>query len=247
VHPALRGRCDQGVPPRQDCPRGRGSSRIAPHRLRQDREGDQKGRPQMAQILGPEEILDEIRIRLRRDMSADTYAHVERTAEVAKKLAVAHGEDPERAELAALVHDIADGYSERELLTLAERYGVPVSLTEARVPKLLHGKIGAEILRESGVRDEELLDAVRDHITGGVRMSRLAKITFVADKIEPNRDRHYGGLEHVREIAMTDLDEAILQLYAWRIDTLVGEGRPVDDNLTTSRNHLIERMLARGR
>jgi predicted HD superfamily hydrolase involved in NAD metabolism len=189
----------------------------------------------------------EIRERVRREMEPDTFQHAERTVEVARQLAIAHGEDPDRAEVAALVHDIADRFSDRELLRLADHYDIAVSLTEAHVPKLLHAKVGAEMLRESGVRDEELLDAVREHITGGPRMSLLSKITFVADKIEPYRDRHYGGLDPVREIALRDLDEAIMQLYAWRIDHLVEEGRPVDDALTTSRNRLIERMLARGR
>ena len=189
----------------------------------------------------------EIRERMRREMEPETYQHAERTAAVARQLALVHGEDSDRAEVAALVHDIADRFSERELLRLADHYGLPVSLTEARIPKLLHAKVGAEMLRESGVRDEELLDAVREHITGGPRMSTLSKITFVADKIEPYRDRHFGGLDPVRDLAMVDLDGAILQLYAWRIDHLVQEGRPVDDTLTTSRNRLIERMLARGR
>jgi len=201
----------------------------------------------MTQTIVETVSLTEIRERMRREMEPDTYQHAERTVAVARQLAVAHGEDPDRAEVAALVHDIADRFSDRELLKLADNYGIPVSLTEARVPKLLHAKVGAEMLRASGVRDEELLDAVREHITGGPRMSTLSKITFVADKIEPHRDRHYGGLNPVREIAMTDLDAAIMQLYAWRIDHLVQEGRPVDDTLTTSRNRLIERMLARGR
>src|SRR4030095_16934081 len=103
------------------------------------------------------------------------------------------GVDPERARVAALVHDIADRYSDRELLILAERYGVDVSLTEARVPKLLHGKIGAEVLRrDCGITDDELLDTVRNHITGGGRMGTLAKVLFVADKLEPERDRSFG-------------------------------------------------------
>lgn len=186
----------------------------------------------------------EIRERLRGEMEPETYAHVERTAELARQLAVAHGVDPERAELAGLVHDIADHYSDRELLELAERYGIALSITEARIPKLLHARVGAEILREAGVTDEELLDAVREHITGGPRMSRLSKVLFVADKLEPHRDRYYGGLDPVREMAMVDLDEAIMRLYAWRMTQLVREGRPVDDRLTVARNRLIDRMLA---
>ena len=141
----------------------------------------------MTQTMDPETysprfILDQMRIRLRAEKTPDTLAHAERTAEVARRLAVAHGEDPDRAELAGLVHDVADRYSDRELLGLAGHYGIPVTLTEARVPRLLHARVGAELLREAGVRDEELLDAVREHITGGPRMSLLAKITFVADK-----------------------------------------------------------------
>jgi predicted HD superfamily hydrolase involved in NAD metabolism len=188
-----------------------------------------------------------MRERMRQEMEPDTFAHAQRTAELARRLALAHGEDPDRAELAGLVHDIADRYSDRELLTFAQRFDLPLSLTEARIPKLLHGRVGAEILREYGVTDEELLDAVRDHITGNVFMSMLSKITFVADKIEPLRDQYYGGLDSVREIAMVDLDDAILQLYAWRMDRLVREGRPIDDRLTGARNRLIDRMLARRR
>jgi predicted HD superfamily hydrolase involved in NAD metabolism len=190
----------------------------------------------------------EIRERLRREMEPDTLAHAERAAEVARELALVHGVDPDRAELAGLLHDIADRQSDRELITLAQRYDLPITLTEARVPKLLHGRVGAEILqREWGITDEELLDAVREHITGGVRMTTLSKITFVADKIEPLRDQYYGGLEPVREIAMVDLDEAIMQLYAWRMDRLVRQGQPVEDKLTAARNRLIERMQARRR
>jgi len=132
---------------------------------------------------------EEARARLRQEMEPDTFAHAERAADLARQLAEIHGVDPDRAELAGLLHDIADRYSERELAIRADRYGISVSLTEARVPKLLHAKVGAEILRrEWGITDEELLDAVREHITGGVRMSPLSKVTFVADKLEPGRD-----------------------------------------------------------
>lgn len=186
-----------------------------------------------------------VRERLRRELMPEAFAHSCRTAELARRLAAAHGVDPDRAELAALLHDISDRSSDVDLLGLAERYSIPVSLTEARVPRLLHGKVGAEILRrEWEITDEELLDAVRDHVTGGVRMSRLAKVIFVADKLEPERDRYYGGLDPIREIAMADLDEALLRLYAWRMDELVRTGRPVDEKMVAARNRLIEQTLA---
>jgi HD superfamily phosphohydrolase YqeK len=75
-------------------------------------------------------------------------------------------------------------------------------------------------------------------------MSQLSKIIFVADKIEPERDRYYGGLNSIRELAMRDLDEAVLQLFAWRMDQLVESGRQVDERLVVARNRLIERAQA---
>lgn len=187
----------------------------------------------------------DVRARLEQELLPDMLEHVDQTAHLARKLAAIHGVDRDRAELAALLHDIADRYSDVELLILAERYDLPVSLTEARVPKLLHGKVAAEILRrEWGIRDDELLDAIADHITGSVRMSPLAKVVFVADKLEPGRDRHYHGLDPIRDLAMVDLDAALLRLYAWRMDELVKAGCPIDTGLVAARNRLIDRTLA---
>ncbi len=186
-----------------------------------------------------------IKARLADTVGTHTLAHVEQTAIVARELAMLHGVDPDRAEIAALVHDIADPLSEHELLVRAERYGIPVSLTEARVPRLLHAPVGAEILRnEWGLGDEELLDAVRYHVTGAPVMSPLVKVVFVADKLEPNRDRHYRGLDAIRAIARADLDEAVLRLAGWRLTALVASGQPVHQQLVSARNSLIEQTLA---
>ncbi len=186
-----------------------------------------------------------IKARLADTVGIQTLAHVERTAIVARELAMLHGVDPDRAESAALVHDVADPLTERELLARAEQYGIPVSLTEARVPRLLHAPVGAELLRsEWGIRDEELLDAVRYHITGAPVMSPLVMVVFVADKLEPNRDRHDRGLDAIRAIARADLDEAVLRLAGWRLSTLVASGQPVHEQLVSARNALIEQTLA---
>lgn len=187
----------------------------------------------------------EIATRLEYELPEEVVRHSFRTAALARSLAERHGVSPDRVEVAALVHDIADGYSDLELLEFAEEFGIPLSLTEARVPKLLHAPVAAEILRRDwGIDDDEILDAVRDHITGGVRMSTLAKILFLADKLEPERDHYYGGLEPIRKLAMEDLDQAILRLYAWRMGDLVANGRPVDDRLVSARNRLIDQSLA---
>ena len=170
-------------------------------------------------------------------------AHEQRTALLARELATLHGVDPDRAELAALVHDIADHYSEVDLAILAERFNIPVSYAQSQVPKLLHGAVGAERLRrEFGVRDEELLDAVRDHVTGGPHMGQLAKIVFIADKIEPGRDRFTNKLDGIREEARQDLDRAMLRLYGSQLVDLVARGLPVEERTVTARNGLLAKF-----
>ena len=191
------------------------------------------------------QAIEDLRARAERELQPDVLDHARRTAAIARELAACHGVDPDRAELAGLLHDIADSYSEHELLTEAARYGITLNLTEARVPKLIHGKVGAELLRSQwGITDEELLDAVRYHLSGSPMMGTLAKITFVADKIEPERDKFYGGLEALRELAKTDLDQAILKLYSWRMNQLVTSGATVHEDLSQARNALIDRMQA---
>lgn len=189
--------------------------------------------------------LQSVRDRLERVLSPESLAHTFRTAALARELASLHGVDPDRAELAGLLHDVGDQYSDKQLLSLAERYGIPLDLTEARIPRLLHAAVGAEVLRrEWAITDDELLDAIDVHVTGSAIMSPLAKVLFLADKLEPDRDRYYGGLDPIRALARTDLDAAVLKLYAWRVSDLVDDGRPVDDRLIRARNALIERMVA---
>ncbi len=199
-----------------------------------------------SRMKGPTELsVLEILTRLNYEIPEGVTNHSLRTAELARELAEIHGVDPDRAQIAALVHDVADVYSDRELLSLAEEFDLPVTLTEARVPKLLHAAVGAEVLhRDWGIDDDEILDAVRDHVTGGVRMSPLAKVLFVADKLEPERDHYYGGLNPIRELAKISLDQAILRLYAWRMGSLVSAEQPVDHRLVDARNRLIDHSLA---
>ena len=63
--------------------------------------------------------------------------------------------------------------------------------------------------KEAGITDVEILDAIRYHTSGRPKMTLLEKIIYLADYIEPGR--HFPGVEEVREIAKTDLDNALIQ------------------------------------
>jgi nicotinate-nucleotide adenylyltransferase len=79
-------------------------------------------------------------------------------------------------------------FSSEELLELAGKDGEGFSKTERERPSLLHGRAAAVLLRDRfGIHNEDILEAVRYHTTGCEGMGPLAKVIYIADKIEVSR------------------------------------------------------------
>jgi predicted HD superfamily hydrolase involved in NAD metabolism len=126
-------------------------------------------------------------------------------AKTVRALARRYGVDADRAERAALLHDLFRETPLAELDALIDAYGLDPSLKGDA--DLSHGPVAAAFMeRELGVTDAELLDAVRCHTTGRAGMSALEKILYAADAAEPSRD--YEGVSELREILRNDLDGA---------------------------------------
>ena len=139
-------------------------------------------------------------------------AHIFRVRDVGLDLAARHGIDEERAELAILGHDVARAAKKKEILHQANRFGLSVVDIERRAPVMLHGPVGAELLRhEDGLDDDEILDAVRYHTTGHPRLTPLGLLVFIADKLEPNKMKSYPYQQELRHIANESLHQAVLE------------------------------------
>jgi predicted HD superfamily hydrolase involved in NAD metabolism len=152
-------------------------------------------------------LLEAARSYARKRLSDKRYFHTLRVAETAERLAEIHGLDPKKARLAGLLHDAAREVGKEELLHVAEEDGLAVGDFERERPMLLHGPVAAELARRDlGVKDGEILDAVRSHTTGEPEMGPLALTLFVADKIEPGREGP--GVENLRELVRKDLRRA---------------------------------------
>jgi predicted HD superfamily hydrolase involved in NAD metabolism len=167
--------------------------------------------------------------------------HIERVAAEADRLAARFKEvDREQVELAAWGHDIARALSAQELLPRARGFGLAVSPVEEQAPILLHGPVGAEILRrEYGIDDPQVLAAARFHSTGRAGMSLLEKLIFVADKIEPSKIRAKPALARVRQLADRDLDAAILEYLNQMLETAREESWPLHPQAVAARNELL--------
>ncbi len=134
-------------------------------------------------------------------------AHVVGCESEAVMLAKTWGEDPDKAATAGILHDITKRFRGKEQLQLCREYGIVIDEEQARSPDVLHALTGAHLARERFHVDEEIYSAIRWHTTGKPDMTRLEKILYLADFIEPTRD--FPGLDELRALAYRDLNAAM--------------------------------------
>ena len=124
---------------------------------------------------------------------------------------------------------------------LASRYGIDekkiaecrqnditITDSEYKSPYLLHSKLGAFYARtQYGINDTDILEAITWHTTGHPDMTMLEKIVFVADYIEPYRNKA-ANLDKIRYLAFTNIDDAILHILNDTINYLKENDKPID-------------------
>ncbi len=149
--------------------------------------------------------------KLQSALSVKRYIHTMGVSEEAVKLAEIYGTpvDCEKARVAGLLHDCAKDYPKELRIRFCKEYKVKTDDIMEQQPDLMHPFLGAEVAkREYQIQDEEILNAIRYHTTGRANMTLLEKIVFIADYIEPHREK-FEGLEEARRLAYLDLNLAM--------------------------------------
>ena len=173
-------------------------------------------------------------------LPAGLQAHIHRVVEIARELAVCHGINQEQAALAALAHDVARAMTDGELLRRAAGMGLPLGVVDRRVPILLHGPVGAEILQqEAGLTDISIYKAVYWHTTANPDLDELGKVVFIADKLDPAKIDSYPYLPQIRQMAFQDLDRAILHFLTRQAMDRLNRGELVHPVMVETRNALL--------
>jgi predicted HD superfamily hydrolase involved in NAD metabolism len=153
------------------------------------------------------------------------YAHTQGVVKTAKALALRHGVSPKRAALAAWLHDCGKALERDAMKPLLRRAGA--DREERSLPALWHAPVGAFLARRDyGVKDAEILGAIRWHTTGFEGQTPLQKVLFVSDYIEPGRPR-WPELPSLRRLARRDLDGAWAQVLKHKLIDLLRRGRPL--------------------
>ena len=177
-------------------------------------------------------------------LSEKRWTHTKNVKKMAVKLARRWGADPEKAAMAAILHDSAKELPKQELLQIFADNAIIAENAPARPSPVWHG-IAAAILCETewGVHDPEVLSAIRCHTTGKPGMSLLDKIIYMADMTSAERD--YPGVEALREEEFEDLDMALLHALKRTIDFVKEKGGRLDDQSVAAYEDLCAQLGAR--
>ena len=182
--------------------------------------------------------LEEMQALLKDSIPGKRYKHSVNVYETALRLAEVHGLSKEKIAVSALLHDCGREVASKDSVTKCQELGLPIDEIEMHQPILLHAKLGVyNAMHKYGVADQEILDGIMYHTTGIDGMSKLAKVVYLADMIEPGRD--FPGVEELRKLARKDLDKAMLLAYSNTICYLLEGGLLIHPHCIRGYNELI--------
>ncbi|MCL1810089.1 MAG: bis(5'-nucleosyl)-tetraphosphatase (symmetrical) YqeK [Clostridiales bacterium] len=179
--------------------------------------------------------MDCIEDYIERNYSERRKKHTYAVYNTATALARHYGEDESKAGTAALFHDMFRGMPEKILNFYVKHLNLDKKYLDNS--NLAHGKLAAIIMeRDYGIDDDDVLNAVRFHTTGRANMSRLEKIMYLADAIEPGRE--YPGVHEIRHMAYADLDKAVLLSMHCTIGYVTENGFFLDEDTVLAMEYL---------
>lgn len=169
-----------------------------------------------------------IRKKLKKKLEPYRYEHTLSVSYTAMALAMRYGCDLEKAELAGLLHDCARQFDNQTIYEKCLEKGIPVTEDEEKNKVLLHAKYGSYMAEHKyQITDSEILSAIRYHTTGKPDMTLLEKIIYIADYIEPRRNKA-DNLDSMRQLAFVDIDQALTEIMQGILVYLNETGSNVD-------------------
>lgn len=178
-------------------------------------------------VDGPFNLENQYREQLAQFLPPARIQHSVNVANSARELARRfHPELEGKAWVAGMLHDNAKYMPPPELVDQAQARGIEISPGEHRQPALLHGKVGAALLTERfNVDDNEIAQAVADHVTGRRGMGPLSMVLYVADQIA--EDRKLNEVVEIRGMAEKHLEKAAAMVCRFKLRYVMSQGKPI--------------------
>ena len=189
--------------------------------------------------------MEVIKLNVKKFLDEKRYEHVKRVTKCAVEMAKVYGVPVEKVEASAWLHDVAKFFDLSVMIDLTKGKYPEVADKMSQSTAVLHGFAGAEFVRQNyelfGIDDEEILDGIKYHTIGCENMNTLAKIVYLADAIEEKRS--WEGVEKARELAKTDLDEAIKFEIEEKLKYLLVKDSIIHPNVIKFRNSIIANKI----
>ena len=190
-----------------------------------------------------DELLEKINNDIKAKLSDKRYNHSLGVMKKAEELAKIYGENVNKAKLIGLAHDIGKEFPKEDKLKYAIDNGILVDDIEKVNIDLLHGKIGADICSKRYGFTNDMQNAIIYHTVGNENMDLLAKILFVADKIEDSRnykdEEKKAKLEEARIIAKENIDKAVLYEIDMSLEYTLKKNELIHPDSIYTRNKII--------
>ena len=176
-----------------------------------------------------EELIKRIDKDIKQVLSAKRYNHSVGVMKKAEELAKIHGENVK--------------------IKYAVNNDIEIDDIERENVGLLHGKIGAVLCKNRYGFTQDMQNAIKYHTTGNENMDTLAKILFVADKIEDGRKykdpEKMRNLAKARKIAKENLNKAVVFEIDASLLFTVKKGELIHLDGIKTRNKIIAEFLTR--
>lgn len=155
------------------------------------------------------------------------FLHSKRVAETAVQMAQIFDADEKKCFLAGMLHDYAKYDDLKEMYKIVKKYHMDVEYLRYK-SEILHGPIAAHVMKkEYDITDADVLLAMENHTSGRANMTRVEKIVYVADYIEPKRETP--GVNQIRKVVFSEnnLDKAVFLITKANLLHLIDKDRMI--------------------
>lgn len=178
-------------------------------------------------------------------LTDDRYTHSLNVADKASELAVKFGVDCEKAYFAGLIHDICKNEDKETMEKMASDCRFTSEHCEMAVPALHHAVAGAWYCENKlGIKDEDILRAVRYHTVARAGMSPLEMIVYLADLTSAERD--YPDVENMRRVCGISLELGMVEALRFTLRNVSERKSYMPETSVQAYNYFLEIVKEKG-
>ena len=160
-------------------------------------------------------------------LKTERYNHILAVNDLAIKLAKAYKLDIYKVSISALLHDCAKNMSLEENIKYVKDNKIKIKYFNFIIkylPQVLHSYIGADIAEKNfKVKDKEIINSIKNHTVGRIKMSDYEKVIFIADSL--SLDRKFKKSFVSKKVMFSNLDETFKLVLQNKINYVISAFR----------------------